>query len=316
MKAQEALTFIKNKAGAYFKSFAPASDGLAQRRTLRLNNDTGLLKLLGCAFMFCDHAGKMIFPNAYKLTAPEWLGQWAFLVPTINIMRAIGRLAMPLFAYGIAVGCEYTKNIWKYALRLLLVGILVHPLYQAAMGHVTPFTFNWGANFYKPAAIYEFYYSKNLNIFFTLSLSTFIIACIKTRHYGLLYIFVYIAWHMDGPLDYGYKAIILIVLFYAFLDRPLVSFLWVFMFMWYWAMSSFFSNGLVESVRLLFGAQGQSPYRTRVILSSTSQMYAILSLVLIYLPIRKRRVRLPKWFFYGFYPFHLLILYAYLFFNR
>ena len=48
---------------------------------------------------------------------------------------------------------------------------------------------------------------------------------------------------------------------------------------------------------------------TRGVTSSNLQLYAILSLILIYLPIRKRRVRLPKWVFYGFYPAHLVLIY-------
>ena len=53
--------------------------------TVRTNRDTGLIRLLACLFMLVDHAGKMLFPDI-----PE--------------MRLIGRLAFPMFAYGVAVG--------------------------------------------------------------------------------------------------------------------------------------------------------------------------------------------------------------------
>ena len=52
-------------------------------------------------FMVMDHCGKLFFP-----AVPE--------------MRLLGRIAFPLFAWGIVIGCEYTKDIRKYALRILL----------------------------------------------------------------------------------------------------------------------------------------------------------------------------------------------------
>ena len=53
--------------------------------------------------MLVDHVGAVFFPNAL------WL-------------RVIGRIAFPLFAWGIAMGYRYTRN-WKlYAIRLLVLG--------------------------------------------------------------------------------------------------------------------------------------------------------------------------------------------------
>ena len=52
------------------------------------------LKILACVFMFIDHLGVIIFPDVY-------------------ILRAVGRLAMPLFAWMLAEGCFYTKNKLK-----------------------------------------------------------------------------------------------------------------------------------------------------------------------------------------------------------
>ena len=255
-------------------------------RSVALNNDTGMLKLLACLLMLSDHMGKMIFPNAFVLSAT---GALSFLVPKINIMRAFGRLAMPMFAYCIAVGCAKTRNIWKYALRLFVMAVLVHPLYQAAMGHVAIGAYDWARGFYKLGAIYEHYYSSNLNILFTLTLGTLIIGCFRARAYAPMALCVLLTWIMASRIDYGYKGVVLIVLFYAFLDRPLASFVSVFLFMWYWAMPNFFTSGSTHT---------------------GSQIYAILSLAFIYLPVKKRRVRLPKWFFYGFYPAHLLLIYV------
>ena len=68
----------------------PARIGRAALRlthpdAVRTNRDTGLIRLIACVCMAVDHAGKMFFPQ-------------------YTVMRLIGRLAFPLFAYGIAVG--------------------------------------------------------------------------------------------------------------------------------------------------------------------------------------------------------------------
>ena len=253
-------------------------------RELALNHDTGLLKLLACVFMLCDHAGKMLFPNAMMLT-PINIG---IAISPISILRAIGRLAMPIFAYCIAVGCKYTRNIWKYALRILLMAILVHPLYQEAMGHVRLNAFDWGQNFWRIGKIWKYYYSSNLNILFTLFFGVVIIGCIRCKQYIPLTIAVLMAFCMTARLDYGVKGVILIVLFYAFLDKPLVSFVAVLTFLLYWTAPTIFTKFKFKAI---------------------SEFYAILSLAFIYLPVKKRSVKLPKWFFYGFYPAHLLAIY-------
>ena len=252
-------------------------------REVRLNNDTGLIKIIACLLMLSDHMGKMIFPHAWRLNA----GTWSNIFPGDNIMRIIGRLAMPLFCYGIAVGCRYTRNIWKYALRLIGLGILVHPLYMAAMGHVPMGTFDWAKNFYRVDLIYEFFFTKKLNILFTLGMGVLVIACYRSRSYVLLVLVSLLTWHMQGILDYGYKGVLLILIFYALLDRPLASFLAVSLFMLNWAMPSLLTVGKARA---------------------NTEIYALLALPLIYVPM-KRRVKLPKWVFYAFYPGHLALIY-------
>ncbi|MBQ3079325.1 MAG: hypothetical protein IJC48_04895 [Clostridia bacterium] len=254
------------------------------QRELRLNQCTDILKILACAAMLLDHMGKMIFPEAYNFSVS---GKWAYLFPSGNILRIIGRLAMPMFVYGVAVGSAYTKNTLKYVLRLLLVGVLVHPLYMAAMGHVPIGGFDWAKNFYRLDLIFEHYYTAKLNIFFSLALGAAILSCVRAKAYVPMVLFCLAAWCVQGKLDYGIKGIMLMALFYALFDRPLASFLAVFLFMWYWGMPNFFTSGNARS---------------------TSQLYAVYSLILIYLPVKKR-IKLPKALFYGFYPAHLLLIY-------
>ena len=53
---------------------------------VRTNQDTGLIRLIACICMFIDHAGKMLFPQ-------------------YPVMRIIGRIAFPIYAYCLAAGC-------------------------------------------------------------------------------------------------------------------------------------------------------------------------------------------------------------------
>lgn len=78
-------------------------------KKLRIFN-SNTLKLLAAVFMFIDHLGLLFFPH--KL----WF-------------RAIGRLAMPIFAFAISEGCRYTKNKIRYFLMLFVLGAICQIVY-------------------------------------------------------------------------------------------------------------------------------------------------------------------------------------------
>ena len=71
------------------------------------------IKLLAATFMVIDHVGAIFLPHEYGF-------------------RAIGRLSFPLFCWLLVQGEAHTKNIWQYALRLLMLGIISQPIYMLA----------------------------------------------------------------------------------------------------------------------------------------------------------------------------------------
>ena len=73
------------------------------------------LKLLACVFMLIDHIG-------------------ALLLPQYQILRWIGRLAFPIFAYMTANGYRHSSNIRRYLLRLGLFAIFYQPIFRICMG--------------------------------------------------------------------------------------------------------------------------------------------------------------------------------------
>ena len=104
-------------------------DSLLRPSQIRTNNDAGLLRLIACVCMCIDHAGKMLFPE-------------------LTWMRLVGRLAFPLFAYGIAVGAAMTKSPTRYLSRVMALALISQPLYAVALDHTVvamyavPFTQN------------------------------------------------------------------------------------------------------------------------------------------------------------------------------
>ena len=64
-----------------------------------------MLRLLAMLTMLIDHIGVIFFPDDI-------------------IFRLVGRLAFPLFAWGIARGYRYTSSLKRYAIRLLALGII------------------------------------------------------------------------------------------------------------------------------------------------------------------------------------------------
>lgn len=64
---------------------------------------------------------------------------WAFFPGTqavwyVFALHIIGRLTAPIMWFFIAEGCRYTRNIWKYAGRLFIFAIVSHFAYCFAFG--------------------------------------------------------------------------------------------------------------------------------------------------------------------------------------
>lgn len=72
------------------------------------------LKLIALAAMTCDHIGVQLFPE-------------------ITLLRIIGRLALPIFAYMIAEGCRYTRSKRQYLLTIAAVALVCQLVYFFVM---------------------------------------------------------------------------------------------------------------------------------------------------------------------------------------
>lgn len=231
------------------------------------NENTGLLKLCAFAFMLVDHIGVVFFP-----------GQMQF--------RLIGRVSFPLFVWCLCVGAEYTRDIWKYALRLFLIGLVAQPCFMLGLNH------KW----------------NELNIFATLLTGLLGIAAVRENRFGSRY------W---GPalalltscavtMDYGWQGVLFIFLLYACRGSRSAIAAVMIAFCLYWGygtamVKSVLGIPLPDSISFL-------PTSKRLLVDiGRLQFWAILSLPLILFPMRSR-LRLPKPFAYAVYPAHLIVL--------
>ena len=68
------------------------------------------LKIIAMISMLIDHAGLLLFNDN-------------------EVMRIIGRLAFPVFAFLIAEGCFYTKNKLRHFLEIFILGAVCQVVY-------------------------------------------------------------------------------------------------------------------------------------------------------------------------------------------
>ena len=237
---------------------------------LKTNQDGALLRLIACICMFIDHAGKMLFPQ-------------------LTWMRLVGRLAFPLFAYGIAVGAAMTKHPQPYITRVAALALVSQPLYAMALGHTNNAMYAVPFAQHPLRALYTFYIKswETPSILLPLLLGLLLLLCIRERKYIPALLIYVLCERFSGSLDYGVGGIRLMILFYLFLEYPALCF----------AVTTAYMLALALDGRgyPIFGVQ------------FGMRLFAVPAVMLASLPIR-RKTQLPKWLTYGFYPAHLIIL--------
>jgi hypothetical protein len=246
------------------------------RHEVKLNKDTNFLKLIAITAMLIDHLGARIFPGA-------------------DILRVIGRLAFPMFAYCIAVGCVYTRNIGKYALRMIIMAVFIQPLYALAMrsGKTIEYLVNNIKNGY---GLFNYFYSEagNVNIFFSLTMGILIIWSLKEKNFIAAATTALSIYLIEARLDYGWEGIAMMLLFYLFIEVPIAAVASVGVLMVYMGAPAFFTHGNFQHYNI--------------------QLYALAALPLICVRMNTG-IKIPKYIFYAFYPAHMLLIYLTLTYN-
>ena len=215
------------------------------------------LKLIAIITMTIDHIGVV------------------FGTPFYNLLRAVGRLSFPIFAFLLTEGYVHTKSFSKYFLRLLVLAVISEIIYDyvffgsfiyrgannifftLALGLLTLFLLD------KSKGLIKRYFKDKVDLFIILPITYLLIIVIM----GLMGEFL--------NFSYGMLGILVISFFYLFKDNfPLV----------------------VISVSL-----------STLILGEGVQYFSLFSLILIYFYNQKLGMKC-KLFFYLYYPLHILVL--------
>lgn len=234
---------------------------------------TSMLKVIACLLMLIDHMGAALFP---KLT----------------ILRMIGRLSFPIFAYLIAIGYARTNSFSKYLSRLLIFGLISQIPFSLAFGG--PVSINSFSDFLGFVGGSP---SPHLNIFFTLTLGLLAIHMWDKEESMLAKIIVVLSLGITAKAfetDYGIYGVAMMLAFYIFRDSKIKTVI---------------SQAIVY---ILFDASDVLSYINRfpgrtIKLSWFMQALSLLALIIIFSYNGKKGKNL-KYFFYAFYPVHLLII--------
>lgn len=210
------------------------------------------LKIIAALAMTVDHLGVMLFPD-------------------VLILRIIGRIALPIFAYMIAEGCVHTKNRVRYALTLFAVALLCQVVYFVAMRSL------------KQCILVTFLMSVLL--IFSYDRATKKRCFVTTSVFVAALIAVFVICEVipiyvkDFSVDYGFFGAILPFLIYTGRTKN-EKFLRL-------------AIGLLLITLVLNGVQG----------------YSMLAIIPIYHYNGKRGSMRMKYFFYIYYPLHLGVIY-------
>lgn len=225
------------------------------------------LKLVAIIAMFIDHAAAIILARVLLGGAEGLMRMDMGMYRLYLVMRLIGRLGFPIFCYLLIEGFLHTRNLKKYAGRLLLFALVSE----------IPFDLGFAG---------ELFYWEYQNVFFTLFIGLMVIA-------GFRYVDEK-QWNkvlrVAGCVllaAAGAGAAALLQTDYAATGVLTIA-----------AMYLFRKNRMLEAIAgctLLICMQGLE-----------------ISSFLILIPIRMyngTRGWNIKWFFYIFYPAHILLLY-------
>lgn len=205
------------------------------------NVDTTFLKLIAVICMVIDHVGSVLFNNNL-------------------IMRGIGRISFPLFAYSVMIGYFKTKDINKYIIRMFVVGVVSQPLYMMVFN-----TYNLNIMFTLVALVLMYYFLDN-----------------KKYLFAVLNVVVGIIMRLDYFAIYPVLALIF---YYGRNNKMVLGVPYTLFYL------NYFLDKSVSIENIPYSIVGYSLLALPFILINT-----------------KTKCKINKYFFYVFYPLHLLII--------
>lgn len=206
-----------------------------------------------------------------------------FFIPTTTVIgclcRFVGRLTFPIMCYFIAEGYVHTSSKKNYAKRLALFAVISQFAY----------TFSHYGELFTRA------FCMDLNVLFVFLISVLALFCyekVKNQLLELLLILMLVA--LSAPCDWGIYAPILVLCFYHYRDSKNKQ-----------AVAFSIVAAVVVVSATLFCVLNEYPWY-----GNLWQLGLFLFLPFLYAYNRNggSKRKFHKWFFYVFYPLHLLVL--------
>lgn len=240
------------------------------------------LKIIAVISMLVDHTAATILErllNEMPAWGPVTAGNWDNWYTVYVILRGVGRMAFPIYCFLLVEGFTYTKSKAKYALRLFVFALISEVPFDMALQQ-------------------SFWDMSYNNVFFTLLIGLLVIAAVDWlqnkasssqgaeiksalittgKPFLNAAVIVLGCWLAQYVLkcDYGIGGILAIVILYVFREHRMTGF----------------------TLAVI----------TLGIFAGVIELAALLMLIPLHF-YNGTRGRQMKYFFYAFYPVHLLIL--------
>lgn len=194
------------------------------------------------------------------------------LFPQVLWLRIIGRLAMPIYAYMIAEGCRHTRSQGRYLATLALMGIACQLVYFFAMGSLyMSILITFSLSIVLCILLHQATVKKTV-------VSWICVALAVAAVFFLCEILPRLLPGTDYGIDYGFFGVLLPVLIFLGKDK-------------FSRLNAAFIGLCCISLQ-----------------HDATQWFSLLALPLLALYNGQRGKWKMKWFFYFFYPVHLVLI--------
>lgn len=251
-----------------------------QQKTPGISGST--LKLIAITTMFIDHTGATVIRAIQQqdsiLSSPQRRALWAQIY---SLSRSIGRIAFPIFCFLLVEGFLHTRNVKKYAGRMFLFSLISEPPFDLALRG------SW-------------YYPSKQNVYFTLLIGLLVIAAFS-RICGFPREAAPGAGATSGKTEAAGRPIFLRWLWPVILAAG--------MYLANWLNTDYNFKG-VFLIGILYLLRRDRLFQSAAGAAGVAwEMPAPIAFLPVYFYNGTRGLRI-KYFFYWFYPAHLLLLHA------
>jgi hypothetical protein len=266
------------------------------------------LKWIAMVTMMLDHIGAVFNLYLYLGTPLEPILYTAYA----GWLRWVGRLSFPIFAFLLARGCDKTRSLGRYALRLAIFGFLSQVPYTLALSNGNFLRIGAPETF--PLQVWDW---SKLNIFFTLLLGLAAIALWKQSEQGKLpwfwraaAVFILVLAGVIPGVDYGALGVLLIFCLWKFPSKfGTAATVVAFGFLNHMVSWDALSSLSLTSVRALGRSVGKVfPWAAHFSLNTWAMFLMVCASLVFLLRYNGERGNQRRWTGYVFYPAHLLAL--------